>query len=219
VPTVTDTKLITFGGWTLRVREAQAENSRLLILLHGWTGDENSMWLFTRRLSPAYWMIAPRAPHAADPSGFSWRRLDPASFGFPTLEALSPSVDGLIKLIDEYSASVGVDAAQFDVMGFSQGAAMANVLAMLHPNRIRRMGVLAGFVPAGLESLILQKPLAGKKIFVAHGTQDQMIPLDRARASIAFLEQAGAQITYCEDEVGHKLSAGCLRALEEYMNK
>jgi len=112
---------------------------------------------------------------------------------------------------------VGVDALQFDLMGFSQGAAMANLLAMLHPNRVRKMGVLAGFVPAGMEGLVSQKPLAGKNVFVAHGTQDQMIPLDRARASMALLEQAGAQVTYCEDEVGHKLGASCLRALEKYL--
>jgi phospholipase/carboxylesterase len=91
------------------------------------------------------------------------------------------------------------------------------VMGMHYPHRIRKMGVLAGFVPAGLEELILRKPLAGKKIFVAHGTQDQMIPIDRARASIELLEQAGAQIIYCEDEVGHKLSANCLRALETYL--
>jgi phospholipase/carboxylesterase len=102
-------------------------------------------------------------------------------------------------------------------MGFSQGGAMTNLIGIRHPHRVHKMGVLAGFVPAGLENLIQQKPLAGKNIFVAHGTQDQMIPLDRARASMALLEQAGAQITYCEDEVGHKLSSNCLRALERYL--
>jgi hypothetical protein len=30
------------------------------------------------------------------------------------------------------------------------------------------------------------------------------------------LEQAGAQIVYCEAEVGHKVSADCLRALETF---
>jgi phospholipase/carboxylesterase len=218
VRTATDTELISFGGWTIRVRASQSSTPRLLVLLHGWTGDENSMWIFTRGLSPDYWVIAPRAPHAAAPSGFSWRRLDATTFGFPTLEALMPAADGLIKLIDEYSASVKLDARQFDLMGFSQGAAMVNVMGILHPHRIRKMGVLAGFVPAGLEKIILQKPLAGKNIFVAHGTQDQMIPIDRAHASMAFLEQAGARITYCEDEVGHKLSANCLRALESYLS-
>ena len=215
--TATETQLISFGDWTLRVRPSQSPNPRLLVMFHGWQGDENSMWIFTRRLSPDYWMMAPRAPHAAGPSGFSWRPLHASTFGMPSLEMFLPAADGLIKLIDEYSASVKLDALQFDLIGFSQGAAMTNLMGMLYPHRIRKMGVLAGFVPAGLEQLIQQKPLAEKKIFVAHGTQDQMIPIDRARASMVLLEQAGAQITYCEDEVGHKLSASCLRALETYL--
>jgi phospholipase/carboxylesterase len=217
VPTATDAKLLSFDGWTLRVHQPQAASPRLLVLLHGWTGDENSMWVFTKHLSSAYWMIAPRAPYPAEPSGFSWRNMQDAAFGWPNLETLSPAAEGLLKLIDGYSASVGVDAAQFDLMGFSQGAAMVNLLAMLHPNRIRKMAVLAGFVPSGLEELVAKKTLAGKKVFVAHGTQDQVIPLDRARASMSLLEQAGAQVTWCEDEVGHKLGANCRRALESYL--
>lgn len=223
--TATNTELIEFKDWTLRVRASQSESPRLLVLLHGWTGDENSMWTLgvTRGLPSNYWMIAPRAPHAADPSGFSWRPPQISTFGWPSLETLLPAAEGLIKLIDEYSASVThrglcqLDARQFDLMGFSQGAAMTNLIGILHPHRVRKMGVLAGFVPAGLEGLIAQKPLAGKNIFVAHGTQDQMISIDRARASMSFLEQAGAQITYCEDDVGHKLSANCLRSLETYL--
>jgi len=213
----TNTELIEFNDWTLRVRTSQSVSPRLLVLIHGWTGDENSMWIFTRGLSPDYWMMAPRAPHASEPSGFSWRPPQPLTNGRPSLETLLPAAGALIRLIDEYSASVKVDALQFDLMGFSQGAAMVNLMGMLYPHRIRKMGVLAGFVPAGLEELGAKKPLAGKNIFVAHGTQDQMVPIDRARASIEVLEQAGAQVTYCEDEVGHKLSVNCLRALEAYL--
>ena len=213
-----NTELIEFNNWALRVRTSQSESPRLLVLLHGWTGDENSMWVFTRGLSPDYWMIAPRAPHPSEPSGFSWRPPQPLTEGRPSLEMLLPAAEALIRLIDEYSASVKLDALQFDLMGFSQGAAMVNVMGMLHPHRVRKMGVLSGFVPSGLEELVSQKPLAGKNIFVAHGTQDQMVPVNRARASIEILEQAGAQVTYCEDEVGHKLSANCLRALENYLS-
>lgn len=217
----TNTELIEFNGWTLRVRKPQTMHPRLLVMLHGWTGDENSMWVFARGLPSDYWIIAPRAPHPADPSGYSWRPPQPQMFGRPSLETLHPAADGLMQLIDEYSASVThrgqVDARQFDLMGFSQGAAMTNVMGMLYPERVRKMGVLAGFVPSGLEEMIAKRPLAGKEVFVAHGTLDQMIPIDRARASIGLLEQAGAQVVYCEDEVGHKLSANCLRALETYL--
>ncbi len=210
--------LITFGDWTMRVRESQSATPRLLVLLHGWTGDENSMWIFARRLSLDFWLMAPRAPHSAQPSGFSWRPNRALTDGRPSLEMLLPAAEGLIRLIDEYAASVKLDASQFDLMGFSQGGAMVNVVGLLHPHRVRKMGVLAGFMPSGLDEIVSQKPLADKNVFVAHGTQDELVPIDRARASIELLEQAGARVTYCEDEVGHKLSANCLSALENYLN-
>ena len=214
---MTDTELLSFKDWTLRIRASQSASPRLLLLIHGLTGDENSMWVFTPALPSDYWMIAPRAPHTANPSGFSWRSPAEETVDWPNLEVLQPSAERLIRLIDEYSASVKLDAKQFDLMGFSQGAAMVNVVAMLYPQRVRKMAVLAGFVPSGMDEIISQKPLAGKIIFVAHGVQDQTVPIDRARASIKLLEQAGAQVTYCEDKVGHKLSANCLHALEAYL--
>jgi phospholipase/carboxylesterase len=217
VQIATDTELVEFNGWTLRVRPSQSKNPRLLMLVHGWTGDENSMWVFTRALSPDYWIIAPRAPYPTEPKGYSWRPLQPGTWGKPSFEELFPSAEALMQLIDEYSASVKVEAKQFDAMGFSQGAAMVSVLGMLHPKRVHTMGVLAGFVPSGLDDYIAKKSLAGKNIFVAHGTKDEMVSVERARESIQLLEQAGAQVTYCEDEVGHKLSVNCLRALETYL--
>ena len=220
--TAINPELIAFNNWTLRVRPSQSANPRLLLLIHGWTGDENSMWVFTRGLSPDYWMMAPRAPYAVESGGFSWRTSQSASrggvFGVPSLESLLPSVEALILLIDQYSASVKLDARQFDLFGFSQGAAMVNLIGLLYPHRVRKMGVLAGFMPPGVDDLISKKPLVGKNIFVAHGTLDQKVPVDLARASIGMLEQAGAQITHCEDDVGHKLSANCLRALEDYLS-
>lgn len=222
--TQTTTETIEFNGWTLRVRPAESENPRLLVMIHGLTGDENSMWVFARKFPSNYWVIAPRAPHLAKPQGFSWRpnplTIEEAQLNLhkrPGLDVLLPSAEALIKLIDAYSVSVGVEARQFDAIGFSQGGAMVNVLGMLFPQRIRKMGVLAGFVPSGLDEYVSRRVLEGKHIFVAHGTQDEMVPVDRARASMELLEQAGASITYCEDEVGHKLSSNCLRALEAYL--
>lgn len=222
--TQTTTETIEFNGWTLRVRPAQTPNPKLLLMVHGLTGDENSMWVFARRFSPEYYIIAPRAPHPANPQGFSWRpnplTIEEAQLNVhkrPGLDALQPSAEALIKVWDEYTASIKIEAQQFDAIGFSQGGAMVNVLGMLYPQRVQKMGVLAGFAPSGLEAYIQNRVLSGKHIFVAHGTQDKMVPVNRARASMGLLEQAGASITYCEDEVGHKLSANCLKALEDYL--
>jgi predicted esterase len=33
---------------------------------------------------------------------------------------------------------------------------------------------------------------------------------------VSLLENAGAQVSFCEAEVGHKVSADCLRALQSF---
>ena len=216
--TAPDTQLIQFEGRTLRIRESTDPSARLLLLIHGLTGDENVMWVFARDLPARYWMVAPRAPYAAEPGGYSWRPPPFETMDGPSLEQLKQNAEALIHLVDAYSASAGIDASTFDVMGFSQGAAMSNVLAFLYPHRIRKTGILAGFVPSGLEELVSQRPLDGKAFFVAHGTRDEKVTVERARSSIALLEQAGAKVTYCEDDVAHKLSLNCLRALKEFFS-
>ena len=208
--------LIHFNDWTLRVREATQTPARLLLMIHGWTGDENSMWVFARNFPADVLMLAPRGLHAAPQGGYSWRPHREGTFGRPSLADLSDAAGRLLRLVDEYQVEAGMEAGPFDVMGFSQGAAMSNVLTCLYPHRIRKAGILAGFMPAGMEEIVAQKPLEGKPIFVTHGTQDNLVPIDRGRASMSLLEQAGAHVTYCEAEVGHKVSADCLRALESF---
>lgn len=219
MPDPNSTSLITFQDWTLRVRESTSASPRLMLLIHGITGDENVMWVFARNLSVDYWMVAPRAPYASQrqEGGYSWRPVSDDAEAHSRLEQLRDSAEALIRLVDDYSAaSARVDASTFDVMGFSQGAAMCCLLAFLYPERIRKVGLLAGFVPSGLEDWVSQRPLEGKPFFVAHGTKDETVPVERARHSVEILEQAGANVTYCEDEVGHKVSAACLRGLKDF---
>ena len=211
-----ETELVSFRDWTLRIRAATQGPARLLVLVHGWTGDEDSMWVFVHNFPPQHWIIAPRAPFLTKPSGYSWRPLRVAAHDRPTFDDLQPAVESLIGLVDAYADENSLDVTQFDAIGFSQGAAMVSSMALLHPERIQRAGILSGFVPAGAEELAQRQSLRGKPFFVAHGTLDEMVNIEIARRSVKFLERAGANVTYCEDDVGHKLSARCLRALQEF---
>jgi phospholipase/carboxylesterase len=208
-------QLVSFAGWTLRIRPPVRAGRRILLLLHGWQGDENSMWIFARNFPSDAWLLAPRAPHTAPEGGYTWRT--PVSGGWPTLETLRPSVDALLGLLDAWAPANGLEAAPVDGVGFSQGAAMTFALAVLYPARLRKAAILAGFAPEGAEKALLPGQFEGKHFFVAHGTKDQTVPVEQAQRSIHLLEGAGAQVSYCESEVGHKLSIECLGALEEYL--
>ena len=221
VQTAINTELISFNGWTLRIRQPNVEKPKVLLMIHGITGDENSMWVFGQKFSTSYLILAPRAPYPAQPAGYSWREVNSqtpqSDFGRPSLEMLLPSAESVIQLVDEYTASIKIEAPQFDIVGFSQGAAMVNVIGFVHPERIRKMAVLAGFVPSGLDNYIAKKALAGKNVFVAHGTKDETVPVDRAHASVQLMEQAGANVKFVQDETGHKLGPNGMRELEEYL--
>jgi phospholipase/carboxylesterase len=211
-----ETTLFQWGAWTARLRRGRGNADRLLLLLHGWTGDENSMWLFAPRLPADFTLLAPRAPHPEPRRGYTWRPVTPEAWGLPSLDDFRPAARELLGFVDDWSQQAGVLAGVFAVMGFSQGAALAYALAFLYPQRVERVIALAGFLPEGAAALVPARPLAGKAVYVAHGRRDEMIPVERARQAVSLLEQAGAQVTYCEAETGHKVSPDCLRGLDEF---
>ncbi|MEJ5239969.1 MAG: hypothetical protein WHS87_02060 [Anaerolineales bacterium] len=213
---VSDTQLLQLDGWTLRLRSPRQQPARLLLMLHGWTGDERSMWVFAPHTVPDYWIVAPRAPFPTQPSGYSWRPLIERR-GWPRLEDMQPTAEKLQGLMDALAEHLGVSpSAPVDLMGFSQGAAMTAVFLLLYPERVGKAALLSGFIPQGCEALLSPGRLDGKAIFLAHGRQDEMVPYEWAVQAAEALRVAGAVVTFCDEEVGHKVGAACARDLERF---
>jgi phospholipase/carboxylesterase len=198
-----------FHNWIFRFRPASATPSRLLVLLHGITGDENSMWIFARKLPAQVAVIAPRGLYNTPEGGYTWREIRPGTWSLPAMNDLLPSAESLINFIDDWSQSGGVIVNQIDIIGFSQGAALSYAIALFYPERIRALAALSGFLPDGAEDMIERHILAGKSIFIAHGRQDNTVPVEKARRAVAILEGSGAQVKYCESDDGHKVSLDC----------
>jgi phospholipase/carboxylesterase len=207
-----ETHLATLEDWTFRFLPPSQPSRRLLLLLHGWTGDENSMWVFARNFPRAAWLLAPRAPYPVPSSGYSWREHLETKH---SLEDLRVSAASLLDFVQGWGIANQVDTDSFDVVGFSQGAALAGVFTLLYPGRISKLAMLAGFLPEGTETI--QPEALPARIFITHGTQDMMVSIERARAARNFFEQCGAQVQFCESDVTHKVSAECLRALVGYL--
>jgi phospholipase/carboxylesterase len=204
------------NGWKVRIQPPkQPVEARVMLLIHGWTGDENVMWIFTRNLPDNYWFIAPRGPIAAG-EGYAW--LD-HSASWPQLEKFSAAAAVLMKEFQQWIKKVGAPQIPFEVMGFSQGAAMAYALSAFFPQQINRIFGLAGFLPQDVEYPGRYTALCGKPVYIAHGTQDNIVPVELAEEAAQTLEDAGAQVTYCASQTGHKLSTSCLRGIEEFIRK
>ena len=216
MPTTTDTQILTFKNWTFRLHMPAEAPKRFLILLHGWMGDENSMGVLARNLATDIALLAPRGIFTVPEGGYSWREIGPGTWGQAALEDFRPTADELIAFVDGWAASGGMDLDQFDLMGFSQGAAMTYTLALLYPQRIRQMAALSGFIPQGGQFLSSLPSLKDKQVFISHGRKDDMVPVEQSRKAAMQLEQAGALVTYCESDSGHKISKECLKAMERF---
>lgn len=209
-----ETEIHQIEDWTVRIHQPPGPGPYpLVLMLHGWTGDEDVMWVFADRLPARAMLIAPRGLHLTPLGGWGWH--PHKGQGWAVVDDFRPAVQALCDLLQPHIFPQ-IDFTQMSLIGFSQGAALSYTLALLHPERVQAVAGLAGFLPEGAEVLAEGRPLQGKRVFAAHGTQDQMVPVERARQAVAILESAGAEVDYCEAKVGHKLSASCSRGLKAF---
>ena len=203
-------------GWTVRVRPPAAkENPRSMLLIHGRTGNEMVMWIFTQKIPSNYWLFAPRAPVELGHGSYSWQ---PPGEGLPSYEDLLEPAHALMEAFRGWAKEAGAPVEPVDAMGFSQGAAMAYTLAAAYPDKIGRVLALAGFLPSVPAMPGPYEALRGKPIYIAHGSKDDTVPVENAQFAARELSRLGANVDYCESDVGHKMSADCLRGLAEFIN-
>jgi phospholipase/carboxylesterase len=186
----------------------------IILMLHGWTGDERAMWVFTGRMPSDALLLAPRAPYPSPLGGYSWHAQQHKVW--PWVDDFNPALEALLPVLNAKNFPEA-DFSEMAMVGFSQGAAMGYAMALQHPNRVRAMAGLSGFMPEGAEALARYRPLEGMAVFTAHGSQDRLVAVEMARQAVRILEEAGAHVTYCEDDVGHKLGAGCFKGMEKFI--
>ncbi|MDD5370988.1 MAG: hypothetical protein PHQ40_18060 [Anaerolineaceae bacterium] len=187
---------------------------RVFLLLHGWTGDENVMWIFTHHFPKDAWIISPRGLYPSPDSGYGWT--ETRSGLDATIEDYLPAVVRVSEWVSTW-AKREAPSSRLTMVGFSQGAALAYAIGLVHPIPVDSIAGLAGFLPVGGDAYAQTRPLKDTPVFVAHGTVDDTVPVERALQAILTLEQAGAKVTYCESAVGHKLGSNCLRRLDEFV--
>lgn len=187
---------------------------RTIILIHGRAGTEDVMWVFARALPANCLVVAPRAIYT-DGEGFSWTPYVPEHF--PTFAELEDGAKKVAEMIQALPAIYGANAQEVYLMGFSQGAALALCLAMRNRRLVQGVACLMGFVPAQTSFAHLSE-LLDLPIFMAVGKQDETIPYAISTKGANELRWAGADLTYCEYEIGHKMPAQALRDLRQWFN-
>jgi phospholipase/carboxylesterase len=208
-------KKIEVQGWTFRIHlpAKLADPIIPLLLLHGHLGNENVMWTFSEPIPDTTLMIAPRAPVKMSTEQFSWHEISPQ---WPSMERYQSLVDELMAGVKALLDREGLSVSRYDLMGFSQGGVMAYAFAILHPESVRRVAALASFIPQSWIKQCNSASLEQQEFFIAHGTEDEIIPISKARQAANWLKEKNAKVTFCEADIGHKVSVDCFNGLGKF---
>jgi phospholipase/carboxylesterase len=189
------------------------------LLLHGRGSDERDLLSLAGELDPRLFTVSARAPFRFPYGGYAWYDLDPRGVGYPGGDTLAQSLSLLDRFIDEILSAYPIRGDRLYVGGFSMGAAMSATLALLFPDRIAGAVVLSGYVPAGAGLPFRLDAVDGHHIFEAHGTRDQVIPVEWGRRSRDYFAGTSVDLTYNEYPMGHEISQRELQDVSSWLTQ
>lgn len=181
----------------------------LLLLLHGYGSNEQDLFSFASELPDEYYVISARAPYDLQYGSYAWYAInfDADEKKFSDHEQAKTSRDLIAGFIDELIQNYAIDSQNVTLLGFSQGTILSYAVALSYPEKVQQVIALSGY----LNTEIIANDYTGNnfsnlKMFISHGTADQVIPVDWARKAPAFLENLGIKTAYKEYPIGHGVS-------------
>ena len=186
----------------------------LAILLHGLGADEQDLFGLAPFLDPRLLVVSVRAPHEAQPMGYSWFDIDwsesPPRIDF---QHVVESRDAILRFVGDAARTHGGDPTRAWLVGFSQGASMATACALAHPEMLRGIVAHSGRVTRRAVPSLPGPGLSGFPVLWQHGRADPVVPISFGHEARDLLGTLGLQVDYREYPIGHEISEQSLRDL------
>jgi phospholipase/carboxylesterase len=185
----------------LYVPKSVKEPAPLLIALHG-AGGRGARTLESMRGSADSIGAILIAPESV---GHTWDVI---------VGDLGPDVERIDAQLAAVFGAFAIDVDRIAVSGFSDGASYALTLGVANGDLFSHViafspGFLAAPAPAG-----------SPRIFISHGTRDEILPIDRCSRRLApGLQRAGYDVEYVEFDGGHTVPPEIARAAMEWLTK
>lgn len=179
----------------------------MVVMIHGRGADMNDLADLAPMLDAAGGVrfVFPNAAKPFEPypgmaMGWTWFEGWP-----PNHESLVDSRAEMLRFLDEVTEKYPTPEGQLIVGGFSQGALMALDSGLRTTRKLAGILVMSG----GLYEHDLPdlQAHAGLPILIAHGSADDVVPVNYARRARRVLEDAGLNVEYHEYPMSHQVAA------------
>ena len=208
---------------TLIEVDSAANPSVAVIWMHGLGADGSDFEPIVPELGladvPAVRFIFPNAPYrpVTCNGGYVMR----AWYDIISLEPDSRKIDEagllesreIVRQLIQREVQRGIPSQRIFLAGFSQGGAVAYLTALTHPDPLAGVIALSTYIPEA--SLITAELSAANRhipLFVAHGTDDDIVSIKLGQQALAFLEQCGLDPTWRTYDMPHSL---CIEEVQD----
>lgn len=194
-----------------------------VLALHGWGASAHDLIGLAPILNRGEALVlSPQGPIGIripqGPMGYGWYPLAQGTQASPA--QIRQAADRILAFLDEAQRQYPVDPRKIVLLGFSQGGALAFDIALRDPARFAGLAALSTWLTDDLAASIAAQPgHESLPVLVVHGTEDPMIPVDRARETRRRLTQLGVLLTYREYPMGHEINGEALRDIITWLDE
>lgn len=185
--------------------------AQTVLALHGTGGTEGDLVPLAQSLFPGASVLSPRGRVSGRGANRFFKRFVEGVFD---LEDLHLQTDALANFVAQSSQQYGFDARDVWALGYSNGANIAASLLLQRPETLAGAVLLRAMTPFVPDPM---PGLNGRRIFLASGRFDPLVPLADAENLVRLLRESGADVELRFQDAGHELAREELEAARAWI--
>ncbi len=194
-----------------------AEPMPLLISLHGYEGNKESMMTLSQRINSNDFAIA----SLQGPNAFFVREEERPRIGFGWMmmykaeETIRLHHSTVLSIIEETAREYPIDRRAIFLMAFSQSVSLNYRFAFTHPDMICGVIAVCGGIPGDWNEDKYKE--SDTHALIIAGETDEFYPLERTRTFKDAIAQRARSAEFLSFPVGHVFPRESLAAINEWM--
>ena len=171
-----------------------------IFLLHGMGSNEADLPQLVKDFENTHHIFSLRGPIVQKP-GYSFFEIE--EIGKPIRDIFDKIVTHIQAFIREAIAEYNLNADDITILGFSQGAILAQTIALTMGSEISKVVALSGYIPEFVKTEYSKRSVDRKATFPHRAGYDYVIPSQWGIESKDYFETMKARVTFKTYNAGH----------------
>jgi phospholipase/carboxylesterase len=192
----------------------------LLIALHGYEGNKESMMALAQKINHNDFLIASvQGPHSFFIRSQEEPRKPRVGFGWMMLYKAAETIDlhhrTLLSVIETVAAEQQVKREEIFLLAFSQASALNYRFTFTHPNLIRGVVAVCGGIPGDWQEDKYHE--TATDVLIIAGEGDDIYPIERARTFKEALSRRARTVDFISYPTGHVFMREALPVINDWL--